>query len=111
MASQKNDLWHVELANASDAGLAEKVGVAIKALLEEDADLFRRDVNERTIAAHLCDHLRPLFPGWNVDPEYNRDGHSVKRADGHIVVPDIVIHRRGTRDNLLVIELKKSTTK
>jgi hypothetical protein len=45
-----------------------------------------------------------------VDPEYNRDGHEVKRSDGVIVVPDVIVHHRGTSDNLLVIEVKKSTT-
>jgi hypothetical protein len=98
-------------SEATDLVLAQKVGTAVSALLEQDGDLLRLDVNERTITARLCDHLRPLFPDWNVDPEYNRDGHLVKRANGQVVVPDIVIHRRGTRDNLLVIELKKSTTK
>jgi hypothetical protein len=46
----------------------------------------------------------------DVDCEYNRDGHSVKQANGRIVVPDIIVHRRGTPNNLLVIEVKKSNT-
>ncbi len=48
--------------------------------------------------------------GWEVECEYNRDGHSVKKADGVIVVPD-KIHNRGTPDNLLVIEVKKSNSR
>jgi hypothetical protein len=51
---------------------------------------------------------------------YNRDGHDPKRLnlsaectkaseEGSRVYPDIIVHRRGTDDNLLVIEMKKST--
>ena len=63
------------------------------------------------IAARLAYYLQPMFADWNVDPEYNRDGHKIKRADGVLVVPDVIIHRRGTPDNLLVIEVKKSNTR
>jgi hypothetical protein len=55
--------------------------------------------------------LRPHFAEWDVDCEYNRDGHEIKRVDGNIVVPDIIVHHRGTPDNLLVIEVKKSNTR
>lgn len=103
--------WREQLLRtASDAALAHAVLTALESFLRSDAELLIHDVNERTITGSLADHLKPQFPGWNVDCEYNRDGHEVKRANSRIVVPDIIVHRRGTPDNLLVIEVKKSNT-
>ncbi len=99
------------LESATDKTLSEKVGLAVQQLLATDADLCIRDLHERTITGRLADHLRPHFPEWHVDCEYNRDGHEIKRVNGNIVVPDIIVHRRGTPDNLLVIEVKKSNTR
>jgi hypothetical protein len=39
------------------------------------------------------------------------DDHEIKKANGLIVVPDIIVHHRGTPENLLVIEVKKSNTR
>jgi hypothetical protein len=98
------------MRSAPDGSLAHSVLTALGDFLRTDVDLLLRDVHERTITGRLADHLRGQLPEWNVDCEYNRDGHHVKRANGRIVVPDIIVHRRGTRDNLLVIEVKKSNT-
>ena len=69
-------------------------------------------------------YLQDEFDGWDVDCEYNRGHQSpdqVKRlqpyidpiqaddTDAKTVFPDIIIHYRETTDNLLVIEVKKST--
>lgn len=64
---------------------------------------------------------RNEFPDFDVDCEYNRDGVAPKKI-GHLglypddddteaetVFPDIIVHRRGTEQNYLVIEAKKST--
>lgn len=95
--------------------------MALESLLLVDGDLIARDSNERSISHKLAEHLQALFPGWNVDCEYNRQGERTKtlpayrgeiRTDGPesvSVFPDIIIHKRGHPDNLLVIELKKST--
>jgi hypothetical protein len=99
------------ISSAPDAVLGEEIATAIEQLFASDAALLIRDVHERTIAARLADHLRPRFSEWHVDCEYNRDGHEIKKVDGIIVVPDIIIHRRGTTENLLVIEVKKSNTR
>jgi hypothetical protein len=91
---------------------------SISALLERDAYLFRVDVNERTIAHRLGLHMEANFIGWDVDCEYNRDGHDPKEMiwgsgddheHGSRVFPDVIVHRRGTHENLLVVELKKSS--
>lgn len=97
--------------------------------LEKHHLLLERKVNERTLCGALMLELsRSLENQWKfldcfVDIEYNRiDG--AKKAlprklmdecdDGDDTVriyPDIIIHRRGKRypDNLLVLEMKKST--
>lgn len=99
------------LRDAPDASLARKICEALHSLLRADIELLIRDVNEKTITGRLADYLQLQFPEWNVDCEYNRDGHDVKKIDGRIVVPDIVVHQRGGTDNLLVIEVKKSNSK
>ena len=92
----------------------------IRALVLNDVYLLENDLHERTITHKLAEYLQPLFPGWNVDCEYNRDGHEPKRVrlrpipeqggdEGSNVFPDIIVHRRGDNDhNLLIIEAKKS---
>jgi hypothetical protein len=42
----------------------------------------------------------------NIDIEYNRNLNDLKQQDGKNVRPDLIIHRRGTRENLLAIEFK-----
>ncbi len=95
---------------------------AIGRLLADDADLLRNDVNERSITHRLAIYVQELFPEWNVDCEYNRDhdqikkllnyrGRSAKADDTSSisVFPDVIVHKRMTNQNLLVIEVKKST--
>ncbi len=112
-----------------------RVSQALETLHAKDQYLLDQDVHERTIAHRFAIYLENEFPGWHVDCEYNRMGGDPKRiaarlkacaqkhhpsdqpcdcdscqADPDILVyPDIIVHRRGSCDqNLLVIELKKS---
>ena len=111
-ADRSGQSWKdILVRSAVDVPLAREVCAALQDLLVQDAGLLVRNVHERAITARLADHLRPRFPGWDVDPEYNRDGHEIKKANGDIVVPDVIVHHRGTPDNLLVIEAKKSDTR
>jgi len=98
------------LKDAPDVEVANQVITAVQRLFERDAHLLISRLHERTITGILACHLRQCFPGWDVDPEYNRVGPAVKKSDGRIVIPDIIIHHRGTQENRLVIEVKKSTT-
>jgi hypothetical protein len=92
---------------------------ALAILLARDTALLSRNAAERTVAARLALYLSALFPAYDVDVEYNRHGLDPKdvtlpitcRGGGRkLIVPDIIIHHRGSDDaNLLVIELKKST--
>lgn len=68
----------------------------------------------------MAEYLQLAFPDWSVDCEYNRLGYAVKRlpeptgvgtddTDGQTIFPDIIVHKRKERANLLVIEVKKTT--
>jgi hypothetical protein len=95
---------------------------ALELLLRADEGILRVDINERTISHRLALYLEPYFPGWNIDCEYNRNHDDPKRLDiqrrdvrsddtqATTVFPDIIVHRRGTNENLLVIEMKKTTS-
>ena len=89
---------------------------AFDALEHDDLHLLENGAHERTICARLADHLRSVFPGYDVDVEYNLHGVDPKtievnpEGDKQLVYPDVIVHHRGNDDsNLLVMELKKST--
>lgn len=100
----------------------EKLKQAVNSLIEHDGYLLRKDVNERSITHRLAMYLQDLFNEWDVDCEYNRNFEYVKTlqlpkrlidwddTDARTVYPDIIIHHRGTEENLLVIEIKKTTS-
>ncbi len=106
----------------------QKVKNAIEVLFRKDSHLLKIDVNERSITHKLALYLQDEFKGWDVDCEYNRNRYDTKkliigddihlkaettRTDdehGNTVYPDIIVHRRGTDQNLLVVEVKKTTT-
>lgn len=101
-----------------ERALNEALGV----LLEKDAFILRADANERAISHRLAIYLEPYFDGWNVDCEYNRNHDDPKRIEiprrnvrnddtqARTVFPDIIVHKRDTDENLLVIEMKKTTS-
>ncbi len=90
-------------------------------VLSNDAYLLRADANERSITHWLAIYLLQEFPEFNVDCEYNRKGLDVKRLPsfgidprtiqelGINLYPDIIVHHRGTENNLLAIEAKPSS--
>lgn len=101
--------------------VCQAVNRALDRVIEEDSDLLRFDVNERSITHRLGIYLEDAIDDtWDVDVEYNRigDGDDVTKRvpEGLLpsgsqgrVYPDVVIHRRGVEnENLLVIEAKKS---
>ncbi len=116
----------------------QHLNAALQRLTTDDRALFVHDVNERTICCRLAIYLQKEFQDFNVDCEYNRNHNDFKYAkrlydpellrladearkeagrrplkkgtDCLFVFPDIIIHRRDTFDNLLVIETKKTTS-
>lgn len=93
---------------------------ALDFLIVNDEFLLINDVNERSISHKLAEYLQTEFIGWNVDCEYNRKMNGVKKIshkevtsddlEAKTVYPDIIIHRRNTEDNLLIIEIKKKAS-
>jgi hypothetical protein len=96
---------------------------AVSRLLDQDQSLFALDVHERTIASTLASYLRSMcHNSWDVDVEYNKDGHNPKRVNLEAcrsrrrgrrtgrVCPDLIVHKRNTDTNLLIVEIKKSTS-
>lgn len=105
--------------------IKSKVKVSLEFLRKYDRCLLQNDVNERSISHKLAIYLQKEFDDWDVDCEYNRDRHEPKRlrditkipasidpenTDAKTVYPDIIVHHRSTNQNLLVIEIKKTTS-
>lgn len=110
--------------------IKEKVNKTVELFLKQDSFLIKYDVNERSITHKLAEYLQEQFPEFSVDCEYNRmkdknmdtefitkklnldiEGLNSDDTTAKTVYPDIIIHRRGTSNNLLVIEVKKSSSK
>jgi hypothetical protein len=103
----------------------EKVEAALRKLRSQDSFLIQMDTNERAISHKLAEYLQEEFLDWNVDCEYNRHGCDVKKLknvsvpnesigwdepEAKTIFPDIIVHRRNTdENNLLIIEVKKSS--
>jgi hypothetical protein len=89
--------------------------------LLRDAELIYANPGEQAIVARLAQLLPSRFPGWSVGNEWNRRGDVAKRLRHGVteddlvreglIVPDIIVHRVGKRENLLVIEVKKANNK
>lgn len=103
----------------------EKVLRAIEKFEASDKYLLEKNLSERCIAARLALYMQQDFADdYKVDVEYNRHGMAVKRLllderyrdsedenGNSIAVPDIIVHKRGEDGpNLLILELKKTTT-
>lgn len=102
--------------------IGEKVLQALEKFIKKDQVLLEIDVNERSLTHRVAIYLQELFPDMDVDCEYNRDDHEPKElflpgGDGdtydtnaQTVYPDIIVHKRKTKNNLLVIEFKKTSS-
>ena len=107
------------------------INQAIENLLDNENEILVRKINERNLSSHLAYYLKPLFPDYNVDPEYNGDvdkpndkkaldiarnritqiGYKPNKGNNYKFSPDIIIHKRGTNEyNLVVIKVKKDTS-
>ena len=85
-----------------------KIEKALQLLYRNDLFLITNCTNEKSITHKLAEYIHRLFPEWHVDCEYNRRGEeNPKDIPGKkTTYPDIIIHRRNTKDNLLIIEAK-----
>lgn len=101
--------------------IRDRLASALTTLRDKDRDLLKRNVNERSITHKLAMYLDAEFSNYDVDVEFNRDIYDPKSMpkaypdavpagdiDARTVYPDIIVHRRKSHDdNLLVIEVKK----
>jgi hypothetical protein len=101
--------------------IAAAVESAIDELIEKQPELLALDVTERALSHHLAIHMRERMPAHlDIDVEYNRHGADPKRLQlprrdaldrelrATTVFPDIIVHKRNTdENNLLVLEMKK----
>ena len=107
------------LAQCENQSIGSAVADALNTLLTDAKDLRNlvNDTHERTVAEMLARYLRPHFGDYDVNVDYNRIEDEIKKVTWRIgagrepdsVYPDIIVHRRFTQDNLLVIELKKDS--
>ncbi|CAN7586089.1 hypothetical protein [Pararhizobium sp. LjRoot238] len=87
--------------------------------LLRDKELAYADPSERAIVARLAILLQCKYPGWSLDLEWSRRENVIKRlryglSDEELIgkdaiVPDLIVHHVGKRENLLVVEVKKVT--
>ena len=89
---------------------------AMDRLKDHDKYLLQHG-HEQAITHRLAMYLQDEFPTWHVDVEFNRNLGERKRlsyardgepeAHQHDIRPDIIVHRRGTVQHLLIVEAKK----
>ena len=114
----------------SGGDIEEKINRCLELLFKNDSYLFENNVNERSISHMLAFYLKSEeFKEWDVDCEFNKDHDNTKTlanlndclnrrgirsspsdTNARTVYPDIIVHQRGTGNNLIVIEIKKSTS-
>lgn len=110
--------YRTTLAACTDKEVGAAVQLALDELFDKEHKLLVKDAHERTIAAKFAEYLRPHFPDYDVNVEYDKMGDAPKRlrwrADGDpdpdLVYPDVIVHRVGQPDNLLVVEMKKDSS-
>lgn len=88
--------------------IVEKVNRAVRMVLRNDLFLLRIKAHELAIAHKLAEYLQHEFPNFHVDFDYNRREEQTKTLNDADVRPDIIVHIRDTKINLLIIEIKKS---
>ena len=101
----------------------ERVTKSIDKFMKNEWKLLKVDAHERSITHRFAIYLQENFTKLDVDCEYNRDGiipkvlnipissSTTDDTQAKTVFPDIIIHKRGTNKNLLVIEAKKSSSR
>jgi len=129
---------HDQSRQPSAHEIRQKLEDSLQELFKRDITLLDDDVSERAIAHKLAEYLQLRFPLYHVDCEYNRnyqaggkspkyirllndsagkirnDAKDLSDADLESVstFPDIIVHMRRSNDwNILIIEIKKSSSK
>lgn len=112
------DLLDLHLQSFTREEIEQDLIQALTLIFKNEGGLLERDIHERTITFYLTHYFMNLFhdkyDGYNIDPEYNRNGKEAKYYDDvdapnqPKAIPDIIVHRRNcNKYNLLYLELKK----
>ncbi len=121
----------------NDEQIKECLSAALSKLQAKDNWLLTKNLSEQSVSHKLAEYIQSYFGDYHVDCEYNGDVNDGKKhiqilysqleAFGLLkpresqleaeiieraVFPDIIIHKRGSNaDNLLIVELKKESSK
>ena len=91
--------------------------------LEKEKAIIKNDTNERTLTQRLAFYLELQlrknikYENYSVDCEYNKKEEDIKRlkfgknTDKKEIYPDIIVHQRKIKNNLIAIEMKKTTSR
>lgn len=114
----------IEIILRENPEVSEHVIASLRQFIARDRYLLEVNANERSLTHRIGMYLQAQFEHYDVDCEFNRDGHDPKELnigteetsvyDEHAmtVYPDIIVHHRGSNnDNLLVIEFKKTSSR
>ena len=103
------------LESCEDPAIGAAVKDSLNRLFSADKQLLANNVSEQTIAAKIAQYLQSHFPTHDVDVEYNKMGIAPKKVTWSEkldeVYPDIIVHIRVTKTNVLAIELKKDSNR
>lgn len=90
------------------------INKSLDQLYSKDEELFINELCERSIAykfgLYFSQFMQEEKPGYDIDMEYNRHkaGEKVLPCKPNGTIPDLIVHKRNTdENNLLVIEFKK----
>ena len=103
------------LAQCNDPAVGNAVLGALNKLFQSDRQLLELDAKEEAIAFHFARYLQPHFPELHVEFEYSLMGDAPKTVTydkrPQRVFPDVTVHIRHSKTNVLAIELKKDTNR
>lgn len=121
-------------SNARDSDQTKEIRLRVETALRQlsvlDRHLLANDANERALRHRLAVQLEKHFDNWDVDCEYDIFEADPKRLAelergltiavmgkplardtfGLTVFPDIIVHHRKTDENLLALEVRKSSS-
>jgi hypothetical protein len=102
-------------ASIGEAEILGRFAVAVKALLADKGYQYANP-GEQAVTGKLSNLMEPNFSEWSVCPEWNRKNQEEKMLhyglEGEVaklrsIRPDIIVHRIGQDDNVLVVEAKR----
>ena len=106
---------------SASSDIEARINRAWERFLARHSKPLQLDASERSMAHKLAEHLQLEFPGGNVDRECNRGERPPRslalskgphgKGDLRPVFPDIVIYKGCTKDDLVAIDAKKSTSR